>query len=137
MKRLSTLDILKEIDKDFYAKRYFKGVFARDNIPVIITYPCSLILNTDPSTRPGEHWLALFFNSKKEAEFFDSFGNDAQEFGLGKYIKRFSIKIVSNNVQLQSFDSNACGYYCLYFILLKSRGFTLTEIISLFSKILK
>ena len=75
MKRLSTLDILKEIDKDFYAKRYFKGVFARDNIPFIISYPCSLIINTDPSTRPGEHWLALFFNSKKEAEFFDSFGN--------------------------------------------------------------
>ena len=127
---LSTLDILKEIDKDSYAKRYFIG----NRLPAIISYPASLIVNTDPSGKPGEHWLAIYFNKSKEAEFFDSFGLSAEQYKFDKYLKYFSRSYVDNKFQIQNFDSNTCGYYCLYFIMLKSRGFTLNEINSLFSK---
>ena len=65
---LSTLDILKEIDKDSYAKRYFIGVYPRNRLPAIKSYPASLIVNTDPSGKPGEHWLAIYFNKSKELD---------------------------------------------------------------------
>ena len=29
---------------------------------------------TDPSTAPGEHWVAMFFNNQRFAEVFDSYG---------------------------------------------------------------
>ena len=69
MESLTTLDILKEINKDSYARRYFVGVFPRNRLPAINTYPASLILNTDPSGRPGEHWVAIYFNKEKEQNF--------------------------------------------------------------------
>jgi hypothetical protein len=37
-------------------------------------------------------------------------------------------------MQIQDIDSNACGYFCIYFILLKSRGFSLEHISRLFSE---
>jgi len=35
---------------------------------------------------------------------------------------------------LQAPFSNVCGHYCVYFWLYKSRGFTMSEIVSRFSK---
>jgi hypothetical protein len=35
---------------------------------------------------------------------------------------------------MQDISSNACGYYCIYFILFKSWGLRLNEIQSLFSR---
>jgi hypothetical protein len=35
-----------------------------------------LIANTDPSDRPGQHWVAYYLAPGGELEFFDSFGND-------------------------------------------------------------
>ena len=33
-----------------------QGVFPRDRLPVINTYPAGLIANTDPHDQPGTHW---------------------------------------------------------------------------------
>ena len=100
----------------------------------MVSYPSSLIINTHPQGQPGEHWLAMYFTKTKCCEFFDSFGFPATVYGLDKYIKLFSRSFISNEFQIQDIDSNACGYYCIYFLLLKSRGFKLKDINSLFSK---
>ena len=134
MKSLSTRNILQEIGRDVYAKRNFIGVFPRDRLPEIITYPSALIVNTHPLGYPGEHWLAIYFTKSKCCEFFDSFGFPATEYGLHRYINSFSRSYKNNEFQIQHIDSNACGYYCIYFVLLKSRGFKLEDIINLFSK---
>jgi hypothetical protein len=134
MRSLTTGDICKEIKKDIYGKRIFKGVFPRDKLPFIHTYPASLIVNTHTSEYPGEHWLAIFIDKSKHCEFFDSFGFPFKFYGFEKYITRFSLSSSSNLSQIQNLDSNACGYYCIYFILLKSRGFSIEQINSLFSQ---
>ena len=52
----------------------FKGTFSCDAIPKIkYKQPIAIIINTDPSYKPGEHWVALFINNNI-AEYFDSFG---------------------------------------------------------------
>ena len=58
MKSLSTKNIINEINTDVYAKRNFIGVFPRDRLPNVVSYPSSLIINTHPQGQPGEHCIS-------------------------------------------------------------------------------
>ena len=53
-------------------------VLARDelaDLPNQLKRPCSIIANTDPLHKPGEHWVALYLPPhSKTVEFFDSYG---------------------------------------------------------------
>lgn len=133
-KPLSTQQIYKEIHKDPYARLTFLGVFAKNRLPQVKIYPCSLVVNTDPSDKPGEHWLAIYFNADKSCEFFDSYGNKPEYYGLDEYVKNNSVVYKNNNVRFQDLSSSSCGYYCIFFLLLKSRKFLFKEILDLFSK---
>ncbi len=53
------------------------GVYAADAIPPVFSkLPATRIINTDPRSRPGEHWIALYQEVPDVIEFFDSFGKD-------------------------------------------------------------
>ncbi|GFT61846.1 hypothetical protein TNCV_4914501 [Trichonephila clavipes] len=51
---------------------YFQGVYSRDTLPPLQENMCAIV-NSDDSSQPGTHWLALFVNDKRELEFYDSF----------------------------------------------------------------
>lgn len=86
-----------------------------------------IIFNTDPHDKPGQHWISMFINIKKNnIFFFDSVGDKAP-----KEIMKFVERIKEQGLQLNpkkvfKFDSNAgvehqygnteCGVYSLYFI---------------------
>jgi hypothetical protein len=54
----------------------FLGVFPSDLLPKYsIALYGTLIVNTDPQTESGSHWLAIHFQSLSSTEFyFDSYG---------------------------------------------------------------
>lgn len=133
-KALTTNDITKELSKDIYSRLSFIGVFPRDRLPDIYKYPCSFVLNTHPSSKIGEHWIAFYFNQEKKCDFFDSFGLPPSYYNLEKYINKFSFSFNYNKIQLQNFFSSSCGYYCIFFILLRCRHFSLKDIVEIFSK---
>ena len=133
MRRLSNKEILDVIQNDSYGKKIFLGVFPRDMLPRVTIYPSSLIVNTDPLGQKGEHWFAIHVDKNKNCEFFDSFGFSEKDYGFENYIRTFSRNYSSNKNQIQDLNSNACGYYCIYFILLKARGFKMRDINNLFS----
>ena len=111
----------------------FEGVFAADQIPKRVrSYPAGMIINTDPSHLPGEHWLALYFPSAKEVEFFDSYGFPPVVYGdhFAKALK--DKQVTRNRKSLQSANSNVCGYYCLFFLYHKARGKTIPQIEKVF-----
>jgi hypothetical protein len=131
---LSTSQIYKTIVKDDYAKFNFLNVYPRDCIPQKVKYPSSFVINTHSSHQPGEHWLAVYYKTDATCTFFDSFGMHPSVYKLDKYLDKTSVRWTYNSKQLQSLDSSTCGYFCIYFILLKSRGLDLKTILSLFSK---
>ena len=131
---LNTVQLLDIIKRDRHSRRFFIGVFSRDRLPLRINYPCCFILNTHKSNQPGEHWLAVFVDDQQKAEFFDSYGNPPSHFKLDKYLKQVSKSYSFNHVQLQSFSTKLCGYYCALFLLYRSKGFTLDELIQKLSK---
>ena len=53
----------------FNKLNYFKsflGVFSCDRLPIVSQLPCSLIMNTDPHDKPGQHWVAIYINAKRK-----------------------------------------------------------------------
>ena len=44
--------------------KYFDGIYSSDTLNEIKEKPDLIICNTDPSNKPGEHWVALDSNKK-------------------------------------------------------------------------
>ena len=52
---MNSYTIEQIMKRDSITKNIFLGVYPRDKIPKIKRFPSCFILNTDPSTRGGEH----------------------------------------------------------------------------------
>ena len=74
----------------FNTKTNFLGVFASDRMPSIHEidnscknhHYCALIVNTDFSDKPGQHWVAYLYLPNHTAEFFDSNGQPPSTYNL-------------------------------------------------------
>ena len=63
------------LKRDHFTNHDFRGVFACDQLPKrYVLRPSGLVVNTDPSTQPGEHWVAIYIARGGESEYFDSYG---------------------------------------------------------------
>ena len=116
-----------------YAKKNFIGVFARDQLPNKIKFPSSFIINTEKSTEPGEHWLAVYYDKNGTCDFFDPLGFSPKYYKIDDYLKDTSRKYFYNTQQMQGIFSKFCGHYCILFILVKSRNYNLIFFLSLFT----
>lgn len=99
----------------------FLGCTARNSIPVQKLYKMDyaiLIVNLDLLSEPGSHFISLV-KYKDTLFMFDSFGLDLHyQFVLPYLNKHFKTEqIWLNKKQYQSFKSNACGFFCIWFTL--------------------
>lgn len=103
----------------------FVGVFASNKIPplTLTQKPQCLIVNLDPSWKPGSHWVAVCLRKKKIFELFDSYGIHPQVV-LGK-----EWKLTYNPYRLQAPKSKVCGHYCVYFVEERLKGVSFKHII--------
>jgi hypothetical protein len=131
---LNSLDIFPYLKKDTYSRRIFKNVVARDRLPKKAVYPSAYVINTDNSNGPGEHWLAVYYDSSGYCTFFDSFARSPNDFHLDEFLNKTSNGWEQNTMRLQDINSVTCGYYCVYFVLLMSRGLQLEDILALFEE---
>ena len=82
------------------------------------------IVNTDPSNKPGTHWVAFFMEKSNKQisstlEFFDSYGLHPSAYSFN--VTNFNI--IYNKETLQSISSNVCGHYCMLYLYLRSLYF--------------
>jgi len=119
-----------EIDRFLRTRlRDFDGVFSIDHLP---DNPRLLVCNTDPSDKPGRHWIAIYVGDDGCGDFFDSFGRRPSLY-LERYMNRNCLSWNFNDRQLQSVVSKFCGHYCIYFCILRSNGIDMRKIVRSFS----
>ena len=109
--------------------RGFDGVFSIDNLPDDRRL---LVCNTDPSNKPGRHWIAIYVGDDGRGDFFDWFGRRLSHY-FERYMNRNCLSWNFNDVQLQSIVSKFCGHHCIYFCILRNRGVDMRKIVRSFS----
>lgn len=126
---MNNKEISRIVQSDPRARRIFRGVYPRDQLPPSTTPNSAYIINTDHSRGPGEHWVCVWFDSQGGAEYFDSFGLPPTLNAIQRFISDNSIKSLKYNQRLcQSLVSSACGLYIIYYVLMKSRGASLRRL---------
>ncbi len=130
---INSKQIISVLKSNTTTRKYFIGVFARDELVLKPRWPCCFILNTHTRNKPGEHWLAFFYDSNGKCEFFDSYGLPPVVYHLEKYLENTSTSWSFNEKQIQGSNSSYCGYYCLFFLYFKCHNYSLDKICNFFS----
>lgn len=134
---MNTLDILHALKERPEIGKYFYGVFPSDFLPLNVKLPAFLICNTEPSSKRGSHWCAIYINKAGESEIFNSFGSLQP---IQKEFRQFLQKnsprgyTVSNTKRLQSDYSTNCGNYCCVYLYYKACKKTMWKFLSQFSE---
>jgi hypothetical protein len=129
---MNTEQLLDCLSQDKTLSGYSYGVYAANRLPKNHDIPACIIVNTDPATKPGSHWIALYIASDG-VEYFDSFGRFPRK-DFNNYLKDYSKNIQHNGVRIQGPLSNSCGQYCVYYLCQRTRGRSMKNIIADFSK---
>lgn len=114
---MNNLEIDYMMQKHPLLRNVFAGVFAIDTLPAVPRKirPAAYIVNTDKSYQSGEHWICVYFPISSSAEYFDSFGMEAnlifEQFMGGVYRKHETF--------LQNPLSTVCGQYCIAYIFMR------------------
>ena len=119
MSALHTTQLLRALKSNPLTRPAFADVVPADKAPLKVppknqrqrTY----IINTHPSTKPGEHWVGLHFAPRGEVFYFDSYGSSNKGLLYRKLLKAFP-QMRSWPRRLQGSDVT-CGYYCACFVL--------------------
>jgi hypothetical protein len=97
-------------------------------------------MNTDPSYKEGQHWVAVFYDARPSGslsvEYYNSFADPIPEDVL-KDIKLLVeklkpstyLKFKENKVKQQAESSTNCGYFAMRFIIDRFRGKSFAEAI--------
>lgn len=134
---MNTFQLLNAMEQDPKSNGKFCGVYSSDTLPAVIEhYPCGLIVNTDPHREKGSHWVAMYFPSDENGEFFDSYGYPPEFYreNFKTFLESHTRKWKYNHRTLQSLNSNSCGQFCLYFVINRNHGRSMSMIVNSFSK---
>lgn len=123
-----------EINKQMQFEKYFKGTFPKNLLPIKkYKKPICFIINTDPSHKRGQHWVALYIDDN-EAEYLDSYGIKTICCEIQKLLRKNKIKQLKyNKYHLQSITSDVCGAYCILYLKMRCNSFSFKNFLKLFS----
>ena len=131
---MDNLQLESIIIQDKYAKRNFCGVIPIDYLPKKkLTKTCSFIVNTDNSSEPGKHWVAIYAPIKGYIEYYDPFGLKPLNIEIYEFININKKNFTYNAEPIQSSYSSKCGLFCLFYILLRSRKISTEKINKFFN----
>jgi len=121
---MNTAQILSILTR--YVPHCYKvGVYPKDKIPSTLPKRSCIVINTDPSDRPGEHWLALFVLD--HLEFFDSYAFPPSFYGL-KFASAIPALTLRNHFKAILVASTAFCF--LYAALMVSRSLASAQAIA-------
>ena len=132
--------LLSQFLKPFIDHVSFLGVFPFDYFPHsaftqgMLHQSICCVLNTDPSYKPGQHWVAFFREKgRRHIEFFDSYGFLPEKYHFPHF---HDFTLLANKSTLQSFCTNECGHYCILFLYLRAYSIKTLQINSRFDHVI-
>ena len=133
---LNTAELYSFLSYNETTSPYLGAVCAADQLPPLhIQNPKLFIVNTQTSDLPGSHWVCFFLSEKGPPEFFDSLGQTPQYYqeNFENFLVNHGYNYLINSCPVQSPNSTACGYFCLFYAYLRCRGYSFENIMSKFS----
>ncbi|GFV79351.1 uncharacterized protein TNCV_272281 [Trichonephila clavipes] len=100
---------------DMNIRSEFGGVFACDELPKKRDDYSCFIVNLDPKTKPGSHWVAIAIRNYK-CYYFCSYASVPENKHILSFMQNNSVNFERNECRYQSFMSYTCGHFCLYFL---------------------
>ena len=99
------------------------GIYMKDELPAKLKKGFYVVNLQSSKEGNGSHWTGLYY-SPKSSYYFDSYG----------FVPPIEVEIkikpyIYNDIDIQSYSSTACGFYCIAFIIYmnsqknKLRGF--------------
>ncbi len=116
---MDSSEIYDILTKNETSRKSFGGILPSDKLPVRpkrsqMSRSIYFVVNLDPSTKAGSHWVVCFFKKKGPDVYFDSYGFPP----VVDSIKAFMGESFAYNMkQVQHPLSTACGQWCIFFIL--------------------
>lgn len=113
----------------------FLGVFSVNHLPCLTrNAKCAFIFNSDACESGGTHWLACAFDGKGMCVYFDSFGLPIISSVVRNYCRLHATRVICSNVQIQDFESESCGQFCILFCRAMLKKFNLDSFLKGFSR---
>ena len=113
---------------------HFLGCFPKNKLPIFPKqFPKSLIINTDDSSKPGDHWVALVL-FKTKCFYFDSISLPIVDLSILRFLKLYK-KVTYSNACIQDVASNQCGQFCIAFIENVRSKISYSKLVSMFNAV--
>lgn len=135
---LDSMELSELLLKSVRKRKLKLYVIAADELVSVESEEFAIICNTENHKVKRGHWVAFFKTHREGIEFFDSFGLHP-----ALYSKHFMLFLnkhtngaetfARNDFRLQDFDSTVCGNYCVYYLYMRSVGFSLPSSLCIFS----
>ena len=95
-------------------------------------YPSAYVINTARHGGPGEHWVVVWLDRGGRGEYVDSYGLPPFHRDIETFLRRHCARGFHFSPRLlQGVLSMTCGPYCVYYVLKKSRGFSMERVLSI------
>lgn len=94
----------------------FRGVYPADQIrDVVLNENETVIINLSRSYEIGTHFVAA---AKQNGQYiyFDSLGLLLKQPDIHHFLVQLRKNVLYDRIQIQPFDSQLCGFYCMLFI---------------------
>ena len=99
-------------------------VCALNELPTRITeVPALYIVNSQPRTKRGQHWLALYIPENGPIEFFDSLERHPSYYQLDV------MNFITNEHRYQQVGTRSCGHYFYYYLYQRCTGRSMRDIL--------
>jgi hypothetical protein len=101
-------------DLEVLAKKYdlpLVGIYSKDELPERVKIGSYIVNLQDSTDGQGSHWCLIKIFDKKNAIWFDSFGQ-ALPLEVLSFLKHYK-PVPYSNRHIQNIDSSRCGLYCI------------------------
>ena len=106
---LSDSDIIKILKSQ---KININGIYMKDELPQKLKKGFYIVnLASEKDNSRGTHWTSFYYNSKC-SYYFDPYG-----FVSPIEVERKINPYIYNDIDIQSYSSSACGWFCIAFII--------------------